>query len=769
MAEEVGSVFYTIEVNDKDLIDALNKGKGKVRKFDNDLKKSSKSISKSFSTIKTSAVVAFGAIALGLAKSAKAASDLAEQTSKFGVTFADVMKDASKASEELVENYGLSTRESKEFLSTTGDLVKGLGFSEEATLQNSLALNKLAVDVTSFKNVQGGTEQTIRAFNSAILGEREALKSLGFSISENEVKNRLFQKGQEALTGSALRQAKALATIELITEKNVDAVGDFTRTQNQFANVSRRVTSRLEDMSAEVGAALLPSLQNLGNAFLAGSKDGGILARGIALITKAAGKAIQGISNLVDTLGIIRGQKERDELLKDGERILAQLQHLKRAGRENTLTFVQLTKQLDVITKKSLGMGGTVRGQIKRIESGYRDINKEADKLSKKAEKSSFDSLKLLDTRSKLSKEEIKIQTEAHERIARFGKDEIAILVDKEAERTKIIDEQLKKRQITEFQANTLRVINHQETEEKITEIKKTEQEKREDEEKKNLQKTIASIQSGIGAVTGLLGQFSSIIGQQLQISLGNIDAQLESTLAAIDEQTQFQLEQAGLLEQTREEKAEEDIQTLENQLTRTLSVRDRNRIKEQLAEKKDEQTRTAILVKAEKDKLAAQEAAEAERRELQREAAITQKQLALASTAINIPNAAFNAFTAMSQIPVVGPGLGIAAAAAATALGFKQLDLIRKTPLPKLQDGAIANPRSGGQEVIVAEADVQEAIIPLTEDVLSQLGAAIGGAGAGQDINLTVNVLDETFFTKIEAGVANRDIIIDSGGIGTI
>jgi hypothetical protein len=50
----------------------------------------------------------------------------------------------------------------------------------------SVALTQLAIDVASFNNVSD--EQAVRAFTSALTGEREALKSLGIVIQEADVK-----------------------------------------------------------------------------------------------------------------------------------------------------------------------------------------------------------------------------------------------------------------------------------------------------------------------------------------------------------------------------------------------------------------------------------------------------------------------------------------------------------------------------------------------------------------------------------------------------
>ena len=45
------------------------------------------------------------------------------------------------------------------------------------------------------------------------------MKLLGIAIPETDLQQRLFEKGQNKLTGLALRQAKAEATLELVTQQ----------------------------------------------------------------------------------------------------------------------------------------------------------------------------------------------------------------------------------------------------------------------------------------------------------------------------------------------------------------------------------------------------------------------------------------------------------------------------------------------------------------------------------------------------------------------
>jgi len=159
--------------------------------------------------------------------------------------------------------------------------------------------------------------------------------------------------------------------------------------------------------------------------------------------------------------------------------------------------------------------------------------------------------------------------------------------------------------------------------------------------------------------VGDLLSGFADIFSAYVDAECENIDRKLNKQLEAIDKQTAAQ-----------------------------KSALDKEIIDSKTKNKKQAE----IDKKAQADKEKLEAAAEKKKRKLQREAAEIQKKVNLFETAINIPTAAYNAFFAMSKIPVVGPALGAAAAAAATALGLAKLKMINDAPLPEYAEGGVAD-----------------------------------------------------------------------------
>ena len=210
------------------------------------------------------AAIGFGAaVGIGMFKATKFAVDAQETFNKFNVVFEDVAESAEKVAKNLQKNFGLSQQSAKEMLGATGDLLTGLGFTGEAALDLSEKANQLAVDLASFTNVQGGAERAGRALTKAMLGEREMLKELGISVLETDVKTRLLEQGQDKLTGTALKQAKALIVLTLAMEQSPKAIGDYARTQNEAANQAKRLKEDIEDLQLAIGTALIPVFESV--------------------------------------------------------------------------------------------------------------------------------------------------------------------------------------------------------------------------------------------------------------------------------------------------------------------------------------------------------------------------------------------------------------------------------------------------------------------------------------------------------------------------
>ena len=240
-------------------LDSFRSGLQKVEKSLDATGKKMQSIGKSMSMYISLPVAAIGAASL------KAASDAEEPFSKFDVVFRDIQGSAEQAFQTLRKEYGLSSTAAKQMLGDTGDLLTGFGFSQQGALELSMEVQKLAVDLASFTNYSGGAKGASEALTKALLGEREQLKSLGIAIMEEDVKRQVALNTKNGIIFATEREAKAHATLQLAISQSGNAIGDYARTSDSFANQSRLLRARLEDISVELGQVFLPLATKLIN------------------------------------------------------------------------------------------------------------------------------------------------------------------------------------------------------------------------------------------------------------------------------------------------------------------------------------------------------------------------------------------------------------------------------------------------------------------------------------------------------------------------
>jgi len=244
MGNKTLSVRLTL--NDKDFQTGLRKATKSMKKFGTSLKNTGKNLSTNLT---------LPILAVGVA-SVKLASDLEETKSKFNTVFSGIQQDAQSTAQNLEQNFGLSSQAALQLLGDTGDLLTGFGFTQTEALNLSNEVNKLAVDLASFTNFSGGAEGASLALTKALLGERESIKSLGIAITEADLKS--YAADQGLVFKELDRVAKAQLTFQLAAEQSKNAIGDFGRTSESFANQLRILKGDAANLGAELGTILLP-------------------------------------------------------------------------------------------------------------------------------------------------------------------------------------------------------------------------------------------------------------------------------------------------------------------------------------------------------------------------------------------------------------------------------------------------------------------------------------------------------------------------------
>lgn len=269
------------------------------------LKKTGTQFDQFFGGIKKAAAAAGLAVAADQilrigAASVKMAVDAGEARAAFETTYGRALPRASEFVEEFANKAGFATYELEQMLAVTGNVVQGIGATEAESAELAISMATLAGDVASFSNAAGGAEAVLAALQSAINGEREALKTYGLAISETEVQQRALTASGKERVDELTRLEKAEATVAIAYEKAGKAVGDLDRTQDSAANQMREFGAMVKELQVDIGAKLIPALEKA----LPVLKD---LIPVIGDVASGIIDTVTAIEPLLDALGLLTG------------------------------------------------------------------------------------------------------------------------------------------------------------------------------------------------------------------------------------------------------------------------------------------------------------------------------------------------------------------------------------------------------------------------------------------------------------------------------
>lgn len=182
---------------------------------------------------------------------------------KAATVFGQALPQVTEAAEQNANAMGLTTSQYTDAATAIGDLLIPMQFTREEAASISTELVDLSGALSEWTGGQKTAQEVTDILGKAILGEREQLKTLGISIQEADVKARLAEKGLSNLTGEMLQQAKAAATLELITEKSADAQTAFANNSDLSIRKQAELNAQLTDIKETIAQALIPVFSRL--------------------------------------------------------------------------------------------------------------------------------------------------------------------------------------------------------------------------------------------------------------------------------------------------------------------------------------------------------------------------------------------------------------------------------------------------------------------------------------------------------------------------
>lgn len=215
-----------------------------------------------FAKFRMPATLALGAIAVGGKKAIDAAGDLNEEISKSGEIFGKQAGGIEKFASGAATSLGQSKIAALDATSTFGQIAQKAGLGGKASADFAKKFTGLASDLASFNNTS--PEEAIEAIGSAMRGESEPIRKYGVMLDDATLRARALEMGLIKTTKNALTpQQKALASSAEIMAQTTKAQGDFARTSDGAANKQRIIAARVDNLTASLGQALLPTYEKV--------------------------------------------------------------------------------------------------------------------------------------------------------------------------------------------------------------------------------------------------------------------------------------------------------------------------------------------------------------------------------------------------------------------------------------------------------------------------------------------------------------------------
>ena len=259
-----------------------------------------------------------GAVGVGLvAGFGRELLDLGNQAAVFrektATVFEDSADDVRRWAKDNAASLGLTETRLAGVAAGFADLLKPMGFTAAEAATMSTETVELAGALSAWSAEQDTAADVAKVLGDAMLGERDALKGLGISISEADVAARLAVNGQQDLTGAALQQAEAIATQQLIFEKSTDAQRawsdgsfDAIKTQNELRAKVGEIVETMAEGLLPVFTAAAEVLERIPTPAIAAT--GALVGIGLAAvgINKAVG-AIKELPNPLERTSLTAG------------------------------------------------------------------------------------------------------------------------------------------------------------------------------------------------------------------------------------------------------------------------------------------------------------------------------------------------------------------------------------------------------------------------------------------------------------------------------
>ncbi len=324
-------------------------------------------------------------------------SNVTEVQNVVDTAFKDLSGQADQWASNAMTNFGLSELSAKKYMGVFGQMSNAMGITGQAALDMAEDVTGLTGDVASFYNL--GTDEAYTKLKSIWTGETETLKDLGVVMTQTNLDQYALNNGFGKTTAKMTEQEKVMLRYQYVTSALSNATGDFVKTQDSWANQTRILSLRFEQLKASLGkgfiALFTPILRGL-NTVLAGLQK---VADGFATFTQMlTGADISSSASSITGLGDIASDTA-DNVSGIGDAASSTAKQIEKS----LAGFDQIEKLSEPTDSSSSSGGGTSSGglgidtgvtsETTNVSSAISDMASKVKKALEPLKSISFDNL----------------------------------------------------------------------------------------------------------------------------------------------------------------------------------------------------------------------------------------------------------------------------------------------------------------------------------------------------------------------------------------
>lgn len=324
-------------------------------------------------------------------------SNVTEVQNVVDTAFKDLSGQADQWASNAMTNFGLSELSAKKYMGVFGQMSNAMGITGQAALDMAEDVTGLTGDVASFYNLS--TDEAYTKLKSIWTGETETLKDLGVVMTQTNLDQYALNNGFGKTTAKMTEQEKVMLQYQYVTSALSNATGDFVKTQDSWANQTRILSLRFEQLKASLGkgfiALFTPILRGL-NTVLAGLQK---VADGFATFTQMlTGADISSSASSITGLGDISSDTA-DNVSGIGDAASSTAKEIEKS----LAGFDQIEKLSEPTDSGSSSGGGTSSGDLgidtgvtaesTNVSSAISDMASKVKKALEPLKSISFDNL----------------------------------------------------------------------------------------------------------------------------------------------------------------------------------------------------------------------------------------------------------------------------------------------------------------------------------------------------------------------------------------